>query len=139
MFQDLRSAQLQKEQIAHHFPGYKSKYIGILYGTSAIWPHLMVIPMRDWVEHLTHISHLKVSNWVDYFGPETFALLTQRGQKTYDVMADPMTNAPASGYTFFREHLTGFAPPNALIQEVSDIEDHAMDVTGNVLVSRWAL
>ncbi|KAG2353343.1 hypothetical protein BDR07DRAFT_1383242, partial [Suillus spraguei] len=105
MPQDLRSAQLQEEQIAHHFPGYKSKYIGILYGTSAVWPHLTVIP---------------------------------RGQKTYNVMADPVTNAPAHGYTFFTEHLTGFAPPNALIWEVADIEDHATDVPGNVLVVRHA-
>jgi hypothetical protein len=127
-------------QNAHVFfpQAYKSKFIGILYGTSAIWPHLVVVPVRDGVEHLTHISHLEASHWVDYFGRENFAAHTSQNRKTYNVMADPASNSPARGYTFFREHITGFAPPNALIREVANIHDHAKDVTGNVLVIKHA-
>ncbi|KAG1775890.1 hypothetical protein EV702DRAFT_1046545 [Suillus placidus] len=135
---DLRSVQLQEERIAHHSPPYKCKFVGMLYGTRAIWPHLVVIPVRDGVEGLTHISQLDVCHWVDYFGAENVISATSRGRKTYHVMADAVTDAPARGYTFFREHVMGFAPPNALIREVAGIDDHAEDVTGNVLVVKHA-
>ncbi|KAG1734447.1 uncharacterized protein EDB91DRAFT_1296966 [Suillus paluster] len=131
---NLRSIQLQEERITGHMPPYKSKCIGILYGTRAIWPHLVVIPVHDGVESLTQISHLEVSHWVDYFSGENITSATSRGRKTYHVMADDMTHAPARRYTFFREHVMGFAPPNALIREVAGIDDHAEDVMGNVLV-----
>lgn len=53
-------------------------------------------------------------------------------------MVDLTSNTPAHGYTFFREHITGFAPPNTLIRKVANIHDYAKDVTGNVLVIKHA-
>ncbi|KAG1766005.1 hypothetical protein EV702DRAFT_1050850 [Suillus placidus] len=62
---------------------------------------------------------------------------TSRGRKTYHVMADAVTDAPARIY-LLQGACNGFAPPNALIREVAGIDDHAEDVTGNVLVVKHA-
>ncbi|KAG1781411.1 hypothetical protein EV702DRAFT_1042503 [Suillus placidus] len=122
---DLRSVQLQEERIAHHspvsvLPTWSSEY------SHSLSPALQMQICRHAVWHKGNLA------------PPGSHTSTSRGRKTYHVMADAVTDAPARGYTFFREHVMGFAPPNALIREVAGIDDHAEDVTGNVLVVKHA-
>ncbi|KAG1833642.1 hypothetical protein F4604DRAFT_1674178 [Suillus subluteus] len=92
-------------------------YTGILYATRAHAPELVPILLRDGLKRLKHINDLEVLHGVDCLG------------KT-----NPSLTWHVYGYTFFREHPSLFAPPNALIEDITADGRFGNAVMGNVLV-----
>jgi hypothetical protein len=107
-------------------------YTGILYATWACAPELVPIPLRDGITCLRDINNLEVLHWVDCLGNNKFAVNMDCARKTYNVVTHPSSPAYGYTYTFFREHHTIFAPPNALIGVITTSK--ANSVVGNVLV-----
>jgi hypothetical protein len=106
--------------------------MGILYATWACAPELVPIPLRDGITCLRHINNLKVLHWVNCLGNNKFTVNMDHARKMYNVVTHPLSPAYGYVYTFFREHRTIFAPPNALIGMITTTKANL--VVGNVLV-----
>ncbi|KAG2336234.1 hypothetical protein BDR05DRAFT_1006050 [Suillus weaverae] len=116
------------------YKGDMPSYIGILYATRTYNPELVPILLRYGLTHLKHINNLEVLHWVDCLGDNKFNIDMACARKTYNVIVVFSSSGCGYGYTFFREHPALFAPPNALIADIT-ADIHTVDtVTGNVLV-----
>ncbi|KAG1873160.1 hypothetical protein F4604DRAFT_1681211 [Suillus subluteus] len=73
-------------------------------------------------------------HWVNCLGDNKFKINMAHLCKTYNVIALSSSPAYGYGYTFFREHLSLFAPPNALIEDIIADGCFGNVVMGNVLV-----
>jgi len=86
-----------------------------LYATLATAPHLVMVPLRDGVKDLTHLSQLETSHWLDHLKLNKFIVLTGRLHKTFKALPGATETPWVYGYTVIQEDPWSYPPPNALI------------------------
>ncbi|KAG1879742.1 hypothetical protein F4604DRAFT_1679336 [Suillus subluteus] len=127
----------EQEARMHHYNSISASadyHTHILYATRACAPEIVPIPLQDGHTQLEHINNLEVLHWVDCLGDNKFNVNMARVRKTHNVIALALSPACRYGYTFFREHPAVFAPPNALIADITGDVCMENAVMGNVLV-----